>query len=77
MLPHETNVPVGPSYCHLCDSKNFGYRNATTTIFFYATGIDFEPPSTFEATEALKVVQNYISFNDKLNGDSVKIRLFS
>jgi hypothetical protein len=34
--------------------------------------VEFEPPSTFEATEALKVVRNYISFYDKVNEDATK-----
>jgi hypothetical protein len=45
ILPRVTSVPIGPSYCHLCDS---GYRSTTITIFFYATGIEFELASTFE-----------------------------
>jgi hypothetical protein len=34
--------------------------------------VEFEPPSTLEAIEALKVVRNYISFNDKVNEDAIK-----
>ena len=35
-------------------------------------GIEFEPPSTLEAIEALKILRNHISFNDKLNEDYIK-----
>lgn len=35
-------------------------------------GMEFEPPSTLEAIKALKIVRNYISFNDKLNEVYIK-----